>query len=218
MNRSVLLAIALGIATAGVSGQQPPPAPAPAPAPAQQPPQKPAPQATQPQEKEFPPVSESVDVTITNVEVVVTDSKNNRVPGLTAADFVVRQDGIVQTVTNFYAVTGGKILLEDGKELALDKAESAPAVPPDLKAHYVFYIDNLNIQPQNRNRMFRRLKEFIPQAIGPNAEGMVAMPDINLHEEMVDLIAASRAYEANLAVVKNARVLALQTLSIGKRS
>jgi flagellar basal-body rod protein FlgC len=51
-----------------------------------------------------------------------------------------------------------------------------------------------------------------------NAEGMVAMPDINLHEEMVDLIAASRAYEANLAVVKNARVLALQTLSIGKRS
>jgi len=173
LNRSVLLAIALGIATAGVSGQQPPPAPAPAPAPAQQPPQKPAPQATQPQEKEFPPVSESVDVTITNVEVVVTDSKNNRVPGLTAADFVVRQDGIVQTVTNFYAVTGGKILLEDGKELALDKAESAPAVPPDLKAHYVFYIDNLNIQPQNRNRMFRRLKEFIPQAIGPNAEGMV---------------------------------------------
>ncbi len=31
------------------------------------------------------------------------------------------------------------------------------------------------------------------------------MPDINIHEEMVDMIAASRSYEANLAVVKNAR-------------
>jgi flagellar basal-body rod protein FlgC len=51
-----------------------------------------------------------------------------------------------------------------------------------------------------------------------NAEGFVAFPDINLHQEMVDLIAASRAFEANLAVLKNARSMALQTLSIGKRT
>jgi flagellar basal-body rod protein FlgC len=49
-----------------------------------------------------------------------------------------------------------------------------------------------------------------------DANGMVAMPDINIHEEMADLIASSRSYEANLAVVKNARQMALQTLSIGK--
>jgi flagellar basal-body rod protein FlgC len=53
----------------------------------------------------------------------------------------------------------------------------------------------------------------------PDADGngMVAMPNINIHEEMVDLMAASRAYEANLSVVKTARSMALQTLSIGKR-
>jgi flagellar basal-body rod protein FlgC len=51
-----------------------------------------------------------------------------------------------------------------------------------------------------------------------NADGMVAMPDINIHEEMVDLISASRTFEANLAVLKNARTMALQTLAIGKRS
>ena len=49
-----------------------------------------------------------------------------------------------------------------------------------------------------------------------NAEGMVAYPDINIHEEMADLIVASRAFEANLAVVKNARAMAQQTLSIAK--
>jgi flagellar basal-body rod protein FlgC len=49
-----------------------------------------------------------------------------------------------------------------------------------------------------------------------DANGMVAMPDINIHGEMVDMIAASRSYEANLAVVKNARSMAMQALSIGK--
>ena len=48
-----------------------------------------------------------------------------------------------------------------------------------------------------------------------NAKGFVSMPNINIHEEMADLISASRAFEANLAVVKNARQMALQTLAIG---
>ena len=49
-----------------------------------------------------------------------------------------------------------------------------------------------------------------------DARGMVALPNINIHEEMADLISASRTFEANLAVVKNARSMAMQTLAIGK--
>jgi flagellar basal-body rod protein FlgC len=58
---------------------------------------------------------------------------------------------------------------------------------------------------------------FNPGHPEANPQGMVAVPNISIHEEMADLIASSRAYEANLAVAKNARALALQTLSIGKR-
>lgn len=50
-----------------------------------------------------------------------------------------------------------------------------------------------------------------------DANGMIAVPDINIHEEMADLIAASRSFEANLAVAKNSRNMTLQTLSIGRR-
>ena len=57
---------------------------------------------------------------------------------------------------------------------------------------------------------------YNPSSPEANAQGMVAMPNINIHEEMVDMIASSRSYEANLAVVKNARTLAMQDLSIGK--
>jgi flagellar basal-body rod protein FlgC len=49
-----------------------------------------------------------------------------------------------------------------------------------------------------------------------DANGMIATPNININEEMADLISASRTFEANLAVVKNARSMAMQTLSIGK--
>ena len=49
-----------------------------------------------------------------------------------------------------------------------------------------------------------------------DAQGMVTLPNVNLAFEMVDLITASRAYEANLSVAKNSRQMALRTLEIGK--
>jgi VWFA-related protein len=121
----------------------------------------------------MPPVSERVEVSVTNVDVVVTDSKGNRVSGLTKNDFEVFQDGVPQTITNFYAVAGGKLVLEDGKTVALDSPAAASEVPQQLKTRYVVYIDNLNIQPQNRNRMFKSLKSFLTTNVGPHAEAMV---------------------------------------------
>lgn len=53
----------------------------------------------------------------------------------------------------------------------------------------------------------------------PNHPGeMMEVPDINVHQEMVDLIISQRSYEANLAVAKSARSMAMQTLTIGRRS
>ena len=60
--------------------------------------------------------------------------------------------------------------------------------------------------------------ETIYEPGNPDADehGMVAMPNVNIHEEMADMISAERAFEANLAVVKNARAMALQVLAIGR--
>jgi flagellar basal-body rod protein FlgC len=57
---------------------------------------------------------------------------------------------------------------------------------------------------------------YNPQHPDAGVNGLVTMPNVNLSYEMVDLITASRAYEANLAVAKNARQMALKTLQIGK--
>ena len=52
----------------------------------------------------------------------------------------------------------------------------------------------------------------------PHADerGMVQMPNVEVTKEMVDLITASRSYEANLTVVRTARQMAQQALRIGR--
>lgn len=57
---------------------------------------------------------------------------------------------------------------------------------------------------------------YNPQHPDAGADGLVTMPNVNISQEMVDLITASRTYEANLSVVKNARQMAMRTLEIGK--
>ena len=57
---------------------------------------------------------------------------------------------------------------------------------------------------------------YMPGHPDADDHGMVAVPDINIHEEMADMISASRTYEANLAVAKNAHVMAMNALSLGK--
>jgi len=60
------------------------------------------------------------------------------------------------------------------------------------------------------------LKIYDPGNPDADKNGMIDTPNINIHEEMADMISASRTFEANLAVVKNARAMAMQTLAIGK--
>ncbi len=55
-----------------------------------------------------------------------------------------------------------------------------------------------------------------PDAIksGPK-KGYVLMPNVNIVTEMVDMISASRAYEANVAMVDNTKAIFNKALEIG---
>lgn len=57
---------------------------------------------------------------------------------------------------------------------------------------------------------------FNPAHPHANEEGMVRMPNVKMSVEMVDMISASRAYEANLSVAKTARQMASKALEIGR--
>lgn len=49
-----------------------------------------------------------------------------------------------------------------------------------------------------------------------DARGFVSYPGVDLATEMVTLMGASRAYEANVAAMNTGRTLALKTLEIGR--
>jgi len=50
-----------------------------------------------------------------------------------------------------------------------------------------------------------------------DAKGFVAMPNVNVMEEMVDLVSATRSYEANVAAVNAVKAMIRKALEIARR-
>jgi flagellar basal-body rod protein FlgC len=122
------------------------------------------------------------------MEVISQNIANAEVARAPGAQPYQRQQVVFETLLNQQAGFGGPTVGETGVQVARIESDQRP---PRLV--------------------------YQPGSQFADANGMVALPDINIHEEMADLMTASRAFEANLAVVRNARTMALQTLSIGKR-
>ena len=58
--------------------------------------------------------------------------------------------------------------------------------------------------------------KFDPSHPDANEEGYVAMPNINTMEEMVNLMLATRSYQANVAAFNATKSMALNALEIGR--
>lgn len=81
-------------------------------------------------------------------------------------------------------------------------ATGTPGRPETLR-------DPFEVVEENGERLV-----FDPEHPLANEEGYVRMPDVNLVEEMVDLVAASRTYEANVTVINAAKQMARRSLEI----
>lgn len=57
---------------------------------------------------------------------------------------------------------------------------------------------------------------YDPKNPAANAEGYVAMPNVNLAEEMVNMLSASRSYQSNVETMNAAKTMLLKTLTIGQ--
>jgi flagellar basal-body rod protein FlgC len=60
------------------------------------------------------------------------------------------------------------------------------------------------------------LLKYDPNHPDANEEGFISLPNINVVEEMVNMISASRSYEANVTAVKASKEMAASALDIGK--
>ena len=128
-----------------------------------------------------PPLVRSVEISITNVDVVVTDAKGRPVTDLTPLDFVVTQEGKTQSISNFSFVRNVQV-----PAAPMANAEKPPpsAVPMPVAAtagpagaRIVVLLDFLHMTAGNRNRVLTSLSEFLPRTIGPRVEAQIVTWD-----------------------------------------
>jgi flagellar basal-body rod protein FlgC len=118
--------------------------------------------------------------------------------------------------------------------LANAETTSTPEGGPYKKKSVVFQSDNqpfkrhldssLQAQGQAQGVKVSQIIEdkSPPQRIydpsNPDAkeDGYVEMPNISVIKEMVDMMSATRSYEANTTTIKSAKRMAMQALNIGK--
>jgi len=58
--------------------------------------------------------------------------------------------------------------------------------------------------------------QYEPGNPAANAQGYVALPNVNVVDEMVNMISASRSYQNNVEVMNTAKALLLKTLAISQ--
>lgn len=133
-----------------------------------------------PQEKqEIPRPAYQVEVTVTNINVVVTDKQGERITNLKPENFEIYEEGMRQKLTNFYEVKGMEVYAP-----SLEKKEEEPALPPqplpvkspEFTNKIIFYFDNWQLHPLNRNRSIEKIETFIQNNFmqaGHNNEGMI---------------------------------------------
>ncbi len=116
-------------------------------------------------------------ITVTNLDVVVTDGKGNRVTGLKKEDLIVVEDNLEQVVTNFSPVEQGRFVLpvEETPAAPAPAPAPAPAAAPEKapRTRIIIFVDNLHLSPFSRNRVLRSVEAFVRENVKDNVEGMI---------------------------------------------
>jgi VWFA-related protein len=106
-----------------------------------------------------PRTSETIEVSIVNVDVVVTDREGKRVTGLTAEDFEIREAGKPQNISNFaeYGATAGEASIEGTRTISA----AVPRAPRTL----VLFIEAQRMLPFDAKRIFAGMRALVSDTI-----------------------------------------------------
>jgi len=117
-----------------------------------------------------PRAAASVEVSLFNLDVVVTDPSGARVRGLKAEDFEVRHDGKVVPVSNFSEIRAGATT--PGREP--EPGAAAPSTAPRPPRRIVLFFDRLYVPDAvRRAELFDALSRLLEVSIEEGDEAMV---------------------------------------------
>lgn len=100
-----------------------------------------------------------------------------------------------------------------------DAVFEAKAARPDFRRQLQNSLEQANVGvevTEIRDDGRPPILKFDPNHPDADAEGFVAMPNINVVEEMVNMISATRSYEANVTAIKATKDMASDAMDIGR--
>jgi len=123
--------------------------------------------ADQQQQPAAPQVGETIEVSIVNLDVVVTDKRGNRVHGLTRDDFTIVEDGKPQAITNF-AEYGADVTraVQTTPGSAVLPAPAVAEAPPQKRTIVVF-VDRFKMVNFRRDPIFDSIKKLLRGVVRP---------------------------------------------------
>ena len=126
-------------------------------------------------QQQLPASGETIDVSIVNVDVFVTDKKGQRVTGLTAADFEIRENGRVQPITNFAEYA--KASAAKPAATATAAVTPAPNAPPNAKRTVVVFVERFSLPSFHTRPLFASLRKTLRNVIRPGDSAAVVFWD-----------------------------------------
>ncbi|HEX7422163.1 MAG TPA: VWA domain-containing protein [Thermoanaerobaculia bacterium] len=119
-----------------------------------------------PAQTSLPQLGETIDVSIVNVDVIVTDRRGNHIRGLTAADFEIRDNGAPQPITNFAEYEDKPAATAMATINGKAGVESSMASPREKRTLVVF-IERQVMPPAQADAFIASIKQLLHDSIRP---------------------------------------------------
>jgi VWFA-related protein len=114
----------------------------------------------------IPSLGETIEVSIANVDVIVTDRDGHRVHGLTQADFEIYEAGKLQPLSNFAEYRGSASAGAPGSIGTAASAESTDAAPPQRRTLAIF-LERFRLQSFRVDPFIASIKQLVRKTIRP---------------------------------------------------
>jgi VWFA-related protein len=154
------------------------------------------------QQQAAPAAGETIEVSIINVDVFVTDRKGNRVYGLSRDDFEIRENGKMQPISNFAEYVPETNRVEGTVTVDGPAATTPPHANPPVAARrtIVIFIELVPHPLARLQEVFASLRDFVRTAVRPGDAATIVAYDgkLSTRQPFTDDTAALAAALARL--------------------
>jgi hypothetical protein len=151
----------------------------------------------------IPHAGETIEVSIVNIDTVVTDKQGRRIHGLHKEDFEIFENGVRQPVTNFAEYASQREVAAGVAATALTAtgaAQTAPQPPPPQTRTIIVFVERFQLPSFRSDPLFSAMKKLLHETVRKGDRVMVVSWNkgiLGMRQDFTDdLVRIDKAIEA----------------------